>query len=286
MRYLFTQLVLIAVVTSVCAQCEIKKVWNIDSLSNHLTNYWSEVDEVDINNDRFLFIRSDDGGCEILGCPYWSVENNVISIEYGVNDIFKAEFEFESCDIMHFYSIDSIRNKKLFTLFTSTNTRCDFPINVNSCNVALGNPNNYPESEPEEEAIKCPTLTLFFLIGYFCLLLTWGGLRLTKGILVSNKVWIAICLWCALFLYIDNERCIGYLSLILFVFHLSIAVVYLLLKLKIINSLGRLFFYGIYSGLIVLFEYVYRYGSSNLDNLMYFTAVPALVFLIGGVLFF
>ncbi|PHN00725.1 hypothetical protein [Flavilitoribacter nigricans] len=285
-KFLIVSLLLIITISSTFAQCEIKKVWKIDSLSDHLANYWSEVDEVDINNEKMLFIRSDDGGCEILGCPDWAIKNNILSIEYGVDDTLKAELEFQGCDIVHFYNIGSNKNEKLFVLFANTSTRCDFPIDVAACNVAFGNPNTPSQSEPGQAALECPNLALVFLIGYLLLLITWIVLRFTKSTNISNKAWIAICLWCAFFLFIDDERCIGYLCLLLFVLHLSITVVFLLSKFKVINSVGKLFFYGIYSGLIVLFEYVYRYGSSNLDNLMYFTAVPVLVFLIGGGLFF
>lgn len=111
---------------------------------------------------------------------------------------------------------------------------------------------------------------VFYLLAFFIL---WILGRTTQ----RNYCWLFLCAITGLY------SPFAYGPLLAFAVHLSAAVAYCLREFKPLNSIGKLFFYGLYSGLFVIYEMTIRFGLEMVSgaDFAYLTPIPLLVFLIG-----
>lgn len=269
-------------------QCEIRRLWTIDSIAPELEQYWAGVERVDFNANVAIFTRRDGNDCKIIACPPYELLGEKLVLTYGPQDTLKLELVSRGCSIMKAYRAETGQQELLFSLFASADNQCDFPEGTQKCGAVT--PSSTTPTVPstnwfpcqlfpllDENGVVSSCMRLLFWIIYLFYLISFIVLRLMSRIRQSNYCWLILCVWTGLF----SPFAFG--PLIAFGVHLSIAVAYYLRRLTFINSIGSLFFYGVYSGFLALYEMCIRFGIelASGPDFMYFSVMPAIAFFSG-----
>lgn len=217
----------------------------------------------DFNEKQVLVIDSLNNACRILTfSPYEVVEDTVTIFVPPNNRAIRLVKQFIDCDSLHLINLN--RDGSFGTILSLKR------IEGHHCDYAV----SYYKKKPffKRDGIRKAGNVLFFII-YFPILIFWF-FNYFKG---NEKpyLWWLLVFVCLLFCF-SNWLIFG-----LFVFHLSMAIRKYLSQLSLINSVGRVAFYGLYAGLIIMFEYYLRFGNNETYINSYFTFVPVIVNLIG-----
>ena len=119
-------------------------------------------------------------------------------------------------------------------------------------------------------------------VAFYIFLFLYGSLFLStiflyfKGASVDKRYIYVLLMGIACLVFSFFKWALFYL----FTIHILLWFKYILKKIKIINSLGKVVFYAIFSGLVAVFEYFLRYGFVDIGN-TWFSPVPVISIVIG-----
>lgn len=303
LRFAILPLLLALLASPLDAQCDLQKLWAVQDIAPELAVYWDGVERVDFNTDRAVFTRRDGNDCVVIACPPYRYRNDTLTFYYAADDSLSVRLVSGACNLHRALRLGPAPNDKLFALYPVTDGQCAYPEGT-ACNVRSGGTSVTPLPSPRSPATGkwslCPTCPsgdcngtpsgwvpkvlrvvfwAFYLLYLVAFLVLWARGDTSK----RNRCWVMLCVVTGIY----SPCAIGPMAL--FAFHLSILVAYVLRNATPLNSIGRLAFYGAYSGLIALYEMIVSVGAERTlvgqqfgGAPLYFAVVPIIVFLCGG----
>jgi hypothetical protein len=219
----------------------------------------------DINDTQILVVNGRSSDCQITQFANYHFDNDTVYIQREEQPELPIKLlaSFVNCDSLHLINLDGSNQPTNSVLYMGRRDQheCDY-----SATKVVKKPFF------ERKAV-IDIAAVIWLIIYLVLLIYWLILYRRKQ--NRNKIWILLMITCLLFTFT------GPLCYALFVVHAAISVIHWLRQLQYINVLGKVAFYGVFVGIVVMIEYYMRFGSNSLYIYSYSTIIPVLANLLG-----
>jgi hypothetical protein len=243
--------------------CEIVGFWRGEE--NGLVYYQ------DFNHKQIIVVDGQQSSCVIKDYVPYTFREDTVFITFPSRNYepeqppVKLLAEFINCDSLHLMNLNEVDGSHTDTIRFQRilGHQCDRPEDF------VEKRSFFSRKEVQETGF------ILFVIIYLPVLIFWIFVFFRGPKEKRSRLWWLLALICLLFCYADL------LIFVLLLIHTAIGLIHFLRHQSVLNPIGRVFVYGLYAGLMIMFEYVIRYGFDDTYIHVYPTLVPMLVNLFG-----